>query len=60
MIVQELFCILGCSVGQLPGWEGEIRLWLTCSFSLLVNAYHPLPETRFFSVDAYDLEPSVK
>lgn len=56
MIVQEL----GCSIGQLPEREGEIRLWLTCSFSLLVHAYHLLYEIRFFSVDAYHLEPSVK
>lgn len=60
MIVQELFCILGCSIGQFPKWKGEIRLWLTCSFSLLIHAYHLLSETRFFSVDAYHLEASVK
>lgn len=59
-MVQELFHILGCSIGQLPEWEGEIRLWLTCSFSLLVHAYHLLSETKFFIVDAYHLKPSVK
>lgn len=60
MIVQELFCILDCSIGQLPEYEGEIGLWLSWSFSLLVHTYHLLSETRFFRVDAYHLEPSVK
>lgn len=59
MVVQELFCILGCSIGQLPEWEGEMRLWLTCSFSLLVHAYL-FCETRYFRVDVCHLEPSVK
>lgn len=54
MVVQELFHILGCSIGQLPEWEGEIRLWPICSFSLLVHAYL-LSETKFFSVDALSL-----
>lgn len=54
MVVQELFHILGCSIGQLPEWEGEVRLWPICSFSLLVHAYL-LSETKFFSVDALSL-----
>lgn len=60
MVVQKLFCILGCSIGQLPEWEGKITLRLTCSFSLLVHAYHLLSKTKFVIVGAYHLEPSVK
>lgn len=36
-MVQELFRILGCTIGQLPEWEGEAKLGLTSSFSLLVH-----------------------
>lgn len=33
-MVQELCCMLGCTIGQLPEWEGEVNLGFTSSFSL--------------------------
>lgn len=59
-MVQELFHILDCTIGTFPEWEGEVKLRLSSSFSLLLHTEHLLPETKFFVVDADYLESSVK
>lgn len=59
-MVQELLHIPGCTIGQLPEWEGGAELRPTSSFSVLVHTEHLLSKTKFFIVDACHLKSFVK